>query len=251
MSSDRDWKKWGMADPYFGVVTHAEFRREAITEDALQRFFLSGEEHAEHVFDVFSRLFGEVPHPEVLVDYGCGTGRLALPFARRAGRVIGLDISEGMLDEAVKNAAKAGIGNASFRLVNGDQLEVLPETVDFIHSFIVFQHIPKRRGEIIFESLLSRLRPGGLGAIQFTISSDRSYLQRLVSSARNRIPMLHPLINLMQGKKLTEPRMRMEQYDVSGLMTLLHNYGIDAYFCERTDHGGHIGIMLYFKNKKG
>src|SRR5205823_4244519 len=54
---------------------------------------------AEHHFD----------RPGRLIDLGCGTGRLLLPFVRRGYAVLGVDLSEAMLQVAGAKAAAAGV----------------------------------------------------------------------------------------------------------------------------------------------
>jgi SAM-dependent methyltransferase len=54
---------------------------------------------AERVFD----------RPGWLIDLGCGTGRLLLPFARRGYGVVGVDLSAEMLAVAGTKAAAAGV----------------------------------------------------------------------------------------------------------------------------------------------
>jgi len=55
------------------------------------------------------------PHPrDTVLDLGTGTGAIALPLAEEAERVIGRDISEGMLDEARAKAADRGLSNVEF-----------------------------------------------------------------------------------------------------------------------------------------
>ncbi|GAB7095085.1 class I SAM-dependent methyltransferase [Halolamina litorea] len=55
------------------------------------------------------------PRPEeTVLDLGTGTGAIALALAPAAGRVIGRDISEGMLAEARRKAEAAGHGNVEF-----------------------------------------------------------------------------------------------------------------------------------------
>src|SRR5262245_53325830 len=47
--------------------------------------------------------------PGRLLDLGCGTGRLLLPFARRGYWVLGVDLSEAMLKVAADKARAAGV----------------------------------------------------------------------------------------------------------------------------------------------
>jgi 23S rRNA (uracil1939-C5)-methyltransferase len=55
------------------------------------------------------------PQPnETVLDLFCGLGNFSLPLARRAGTVIGLEGSAGLVARATANAERNGIGNASF-----------------------------------------------------------------------------------------------------------------------------------------
>ncbi|WP_136588797.1 class I SAM-dependent methyltransferase [Salinigranum halophilum] len=55
------------------------------------------------------------PGPEdVVLDLGTGTGAIALALAPRAKRVVGRDISEGMLDRARQKAHEQGAANVEF-----------------------------------------------------------------------------------------------------------------------------------------
>lgn len=49
------------------------------------------------------------PQPGRLLDLGCGTGRLLVPFAQRGYRVLGVDLSEEMLRVVGAKAATAGV----------------------------------------------------------------------------------------------------------------------------------------------
>ncbi|HEV3119282.1 MAG TPA: class I SAM-dependent methyltransferase [Gemmataceae bacterium] len=52
---------------------------------------------------------GHFDRPGRLIDLGCGTGRLALAFARRGYWVVGVDLSEEMLRQAGARAGESGV----------------------------------------------------------------------------------------------------------------------------------------------
>lgn len=55
------------------------------------------------------------PTPDdVVLDLGTGTGAIALALAPKAKRVVGRDISEGMMEQARKKAAEQGLDNVEF-----------------------------------------------------------------------------------------------------------------------------------------
>ncbi|KTG09908.1 SAM-dependent methyltransferase [Haloprofundus marisrubri] len=51
---------------------------------------------------------------DVALDLGTGTGAIALALAPKAKRVVGRDISEGMMEQAEKKAEEQGIENVEF-----------------------------------------------------------------------------------------------------------------------------------------
>jgi len=50
-----------------------------------------------------------LPSGSTILDAGCGVGRHAIELARHGYRVVGVDISSGMLDEARRLASQAGV----------------------------------------------------------------------------------------------------------------------------------------------
>jgi trans-aconitate 2-methyltransferase len=97
---------------------------------------------------------------EVLMDGGCGTGRLTAELleALPEGRVVGVDISENMLA-----AAREHLGpqfGSRTQLVAAD-LQHLPfeQAFDGIFSTAAFHWVPDQKQ--LFFSLLCALRPGG------------------------------------------------------------------------------------------
>jgi SAM-dependent methyltransferase len=78
---------------------------------------------------------------QVVLDIGCGLGRLTRPLARDAARVIALDISTEMLERA--RAVNRDLDNVEW--VHGDGTSLHPigdQSVDVCISHVVFRHIP-------------------------------------------------------------------------------------------------------------
>jgi len=162
----------GPSRAYFGVITDSKFRSSEMTEQARQEFFESGRWHVNYVMQIIRRKVDANFEPKRVLDFGCGVGRLLIPFAGIAKQVFGLDVSQSMLQEARRNCEVNGVTNVHF-LHSDDTLSSLSGGFDLIHSCIVFQHIPVERGRLIFARLLHHLRPGGVGAVQFTYSKAR------------------------------------------------------------------------------
>jgi ubiquinone/menaquinone biosynthesis C-methylase UbiE len=89
-----------------------------------------------------------------IADLGAGVGAIAARLAPRARRMIGLDVTEGMLRHAPREVLS----------VAGD-MEHLPfadETLDGTFTTFVLQHIP--RTGAVFHEVARALRPGGFFA---------------------------------------------------------------------------------------
>src|SRR5437773_7709534 len=78
-------------------------------DDALARRYDA--ELADCALLEVDRQFAErhLDRPGRLIDLGCGTGRLLLPFARRGWWTLGVDLSEQMLRQAGTRAEQAGV----------------------------------------------------------------------------------------------------------------------------------------------
>jgi cyclopropane fatty-acyl-phospholipid synthase-like methyltransferase len=250
MSTDTEWEKWGKQDPYFAVLTHEKFRNKNLTDKSKTEFFESGKTHINHVLNVCKNYLEPNFSPKRALDFGCGTGRLLIPLAEIVEQVVGVDVSDSMLKEAQKNCEEYSVTNVNL-YKSDDNLAYLNINFDFIHSVIVFQHIPVERGKIIFMNLLNRLEKGGIGAIQFT------YSKRILKNSYGVVPLKTRLKAWEPTKKIknflnkkfsqTDPEMQMNQYNLNELFFLMQTAGIHNFFTEFTDHGGELGVFLYFQ----
>jgi SAM-dependent methyltransferase len=245
-STDREWKRWGDLEPYYGVCTDPRFKRDALNEQSLQEFFDSGRQHVDHVLGVIRQRLRSDFAPTRVLDYGCGVGRIAIPLAQRASHITGVDIAPGMLVEAKRNAASRGAANVQFFSV--DRFAAQPAlTFDLIHSFIVFQHIRPKRGEQILRDLIRRLEPLGIGAIHITFASNGRGLRFRWAQLRKRFTLVHRLANLATGRPLTWPVMQMNSWSMNRVLALLYAEGGSSIFIEYSFHGAFLGAMLYFE----
>jgi trans-aconitate methyltransferase len=246
-SASRAWKRWGEIDPYFGVLSDDAYRLDRFDESARERFFSTGEAHVEELFATIRRHLEPAFRPRVSVDFGCGTGRLVVPLAQRSGAVIGIDVSEAMLAEARKNCERQRIGNVEFA-TSVDALRTLAKDgYDFIHSYIVFQHIPIPDGMRIFEALVGRLNVGGVLALHFTLYRNLSRARRAAAWATSHVPFLHRFVQMCRGRPTRDPPMEMNTYDLSLILATLRRHGITWAIVQTTDHGGSVGAMIIAK----
>ncbi|HEY3655982.1 MAG TPA: class I SAM-dependent methyltransferase [Steroidobacteraceae bacterium] len=244
MSTDTDWEEWGRRDPYFGVITNPRFRSAGLSENAKREFFASGESHVHGVLATIQKHIDPGFAPRTVVDFGCGVGRLLVPFAKIVDEVVGLDVSPSMLREAQRNCDEHGLRNVRL-LESDDSLSSLAGTFDLIHSCIVFQHIPPERGRSIFSRLLRHLRPGGVGAIQLTYSKTRfASTHGIAPAPPPTIPSPNTSARFITSN--ADPAIQMNPYNVNEILFLMQCRGVQKFYVEFSDHGGELGIYLFF-----
>ncbi len=254
MSTDKAWEEWGQRDPYFGVITNKKFRRTDITSEAKAEFFESGRVHVEYVMQMIHQYINPQFVPNRVLDFGCGVGRLAVPFASIAPEVVGLDVSTGMLAEAHKNLAEMGVANVTL-VESDDELTRLTGDFDLIHSYIVFQHIPPERGREIFKALLGHLRPGGVGALHFAYSKAHFAANHGVPPESRptdvavavEVDAAEAQAQAIPTPANADPEMQMNPYPATELLFALQLAGVHRFHAEFTDHGGELGIFLFFQ----
>jgi SAM-dependent methyltransferase len=241
MSTDVAWEEWGRRDPYFGVITNPKFRRDGLNDDAKREFFADGETLTNYLFATIQRHIDPQFKPKRILDFGCGVGRLLVPLARVAEEVIGIDVSPSMLEEARRNCEERQLRNVRL-LLSDDDLSALSGTFDLIQSFIVFQHIPIRRGRAIISKLLQHLRPGGIGAIHLTYSKTRFASTHGVAPPAVPSSATEPQSTPIDA----DPEMQMNPYNMNEILFLLQGAGAQRVYVEFSDHGGELGVFLFF-----
>lgn len=77
--------------------------------------------YAAEFFDFAVKYYG-LDGKRRLLDLGCGTGQLTIPFSKYFEEVIGLDPEQEMLDEAEKSAEKARVKNIKWVLKKAEDI---------------------------------------------------------------------------------------------------------------------------------
>ena len=99
------------------------------------------------------------------LEIGCGIGRITEFLASAFGQVTGADISEAMINEGQKRLQT--LRNVRLVATDGKTLPAESDSIDFVFSFIVFQHMPDVQTIRANVAEISRvLKIGGLAKIQ-------------------------------------------------------------------------------------
>lgn len=141
------------------AVAYIEAHREV---PDLNDFFALGEHFAQVLADPE---LGGVTRGRAL-DLGSGLGRVTRALSRRFEEVVGVDVSAEMVRRAEALHPKADFPNVSFHATDGVHLPLEDESVDFVFSYEVFQHLPSpdvMHGNLI--EVARVLRTGGLALI--------------------------------------------------------------------------------------
>lgn len=247
---DQDWERFGATDPYWAVLTEPENHGANFTPARAEAFFASGERHVATLFDTIRTHLDPHFHPRRVMDFGCGVGRVVIPLAARVETVVGADVSQSMIAEARRNCDVRGVTNVEFVQSTDPELSGLAAPFDFIHSFIVFQHIRPARGERLARRLVELLRDGGVGAMHFTYRRQMSVGQRARLWARTRIPFANAAMNIVLGRPASHPVMQLNAYSVDRLMSMLSEMGCHQVHVRFSDHKGNKGVMLFFRKTR-
>lgn len=259
--TDAAWRAWGRQDPYFGVITDQRFRRESLDDAALEAFFRSGRSHVNHVLQVCRAQLNPKFAPKRVLDFGCGVGRVLVGFAELAEEVVGVDISEAMLSEARANCERRGAKGVVL-CESDDDLSRVDGRFDLVHSVLVLQHIEPLRVRRIVGQLCARLADGGIAALHVTYAKGwfgESFGQEPAPAAapeptlRQRLAMARaalfarpPAVSRHVGH---DPEMLMFPHRLNDLLFSAQRAGARTCHLEFTDHGGELGVFLFFQRK--
>ncbi|HUC17985.1 MAG TPA: class I SAM-dependent methyltransferase [Acetobacteraceae bacterium] len=122
-------------------------------------------ERGEGLFNINCSHFPwAVPAPgSVVMEVGSGVGYILQAALRRTNpsRIVGLDVAAGMIEQAKKRLARDNITDPRIEFLHYDGVTIpLPDnSVDFIYSMAVLQHIPRIYVYNLLTELFRILKP--------------------------------------------------------------------------------------------
>ncbi|MGD9573099.1 MAG: class I SAM-dependent methyltransferase [Thermoleophilia bacterium] len=145
------------------------------TTDA-EAFDASGAQQADELAD-------HLTPDRVVMDLGCGIGRVARHVAPRVGRLIAADSSPAMLAFAQERMPDAD--NVDFVTVEGTRIPVADDEVDFAYSLVTLQHLERESAFLLLRELRRVMRPGATAHLTFANLAAPEYLTAFVRYAEN------------------------------------------------------------------
>jgi ubiquinone/menaquinone biosynthesis C-methylase UbiE len=114
------------------------------------------------VFDELAEAFG-LSGTDAVLDLGCGTGQLSLPFASRVRSVVGVDPEPDMLRLARHAAQAQGMGNVTWMLGADTDLPALRGLLGerSVALAVIGQALHWMRHDEFFRAVVPLLRAGG------------------------------------------------------------------------------------------
>jgi len=140
MNTKRDWEDLAKKDPLWAILSDPLKRNGKWDEN---EFFKVGRHEIDSIIAGLVS-DGILASRRRVLDFGCGVGRVAGHFHRYFENYVGVDISEEMIRKA--REYNKSYGNADFYCINETKplSRFKDDHFDFIYSYIVLQHIPKR-----------------------------------------------------------------------------------------------------------
>ncbi len=115
-----------------------------------------------------------------IVDVGCGGGILTEGLAKQGADVLGIDLSEELIDIADLHGLESGV-NAHYQKISAEALaEQQPESFDHVTCMEMLEHVPDP-GSII-SACATLVKPGGMVFFSTLNRKPKAYLLAIVAA---------------------------------------------------------------------
>jgi ubiquinone/menaquinone biosynthesis C-methylase UbiE len=156
-----EWQKNAEADALWVILTDSRFYGKKWDVEA---FFATGYEEIDRVFSFMEKTSVKIPS-DTFLDFGCGVGRVSKALREKFRSGYGVDISKKMIEHA-----RNYVQGVEFIANQTNSLDRFPDnSIDFVYSHIVLQHIPNEYQKGYIDEFLRILAPGGLAVFQIPV----------------------------------------------------------------------------------
>ncbi len=153
-----------------------------------------------------------------VLDVAAGAGGQTLAAARRVGAdgaVLATDISPAILDHAAQEARRAGLTNVATREMDGEHIEVQPESFDAVISRVGLIYFPDQQAAL--RGMRDALRTGGrVAAIVYSTPDRNRFFSIPVSIIRRRANLPPPMPGQPGPFSLGAPGALEKAYELAG-----------------------------------
>jgi ubiquinone/menaquinone biosynthesis C-methylase UbiE len=159
---------------------------------------------------------------EYALDIGCGPGFLSIEAARRIpkGKLLGIDLSESMIELARDLSCSQGVQNAEFRAGDALSLDLEAGSFDIVFSSNAFPWVADQKQ--FLKETCRMLKPGGrLGLVSLATSVYREFLSAFRHIARRNNQFLPRDID-------THRMMKFKRYSIDVLQRLVSDAGFEV-----------------------
>ncbi len=153
------WENLGRVDPRWAVLTDPDRRHGGWDTD---EFLATAAGPIQRVRDLAEA--AGLSLGERALDFGCGAGRLSNGLAAHVDTVVGVDIAQSMVDEAIR--INRFPDRVSFTSYDGQRLPFDDESFDSVVSLISIQHSPPAVQLACLVELHRVTKPGGVLVLQ-------------------------------------------------------------------------------------
>ena len=223
----KNWEGFASSDPLWSILTDPDKKDGKWNVD---EFFETGRIEIETILALLNEQSWMPATKESALDFGCGVGRLTRALARHFDSTLGIDAAAGMIEMA--KVYHTEFPNVEFKVNPSSDLNIIPaDSITFIYSAIVLQHIPLAQAYQFIAEFCRVLKPGGRLVFQVPTADIRklSWFQKI----RVQLKLRERLARLGIGNKY---HMDMFVFDMAQIEKLLTDGGCSLLGTRLTNH---------------